>query len=262
MKNNTLKKMGIILSMAICASTLFACGKSKESNIWETTSEEASENINEITSDTSSEDTEEASIAENEEYDELIFFKENSDIWLSSPDTFDPIMYTAYDFDKDGHLELVTSQCAGTGFFSENHFYKIIDKNLVELKQYYDDSDQFTVGAEVDFSVPVESSMCYYKNNEYFYPADDFTRGGATENGTTHYLFTIKDNEVNFYNVGSVYNYYPDENTCESTYYDDSFNEVSEAEYKGIIFNFTQGMTFTNWNITWYEYQKGASLFN
>lgn len=59
--------------------------------------------------------------------------------------------YAVYDLDWDGKLELLTKVEAGTGRYSENHFYQVNESGdgICELKQqYYNKNAEF----DLDFS--------------------------------------------------------------------------------------------------------------
>lgn len=56
--------------------------------------------------------------------------------------------YSVYDMDHDGILELITNVVAGSGIFSENHFYQadLKEKKLIELQQSNANTNEWELG--------------------------------------------------------------------------------------------------------------------
>ena len=166
-------------------------------------------------------------------------FMDNIDVWKSTVESTEWYGYLFLDLDFDGVLELVSTVCRGTGFFSENKYYKAnLDTNTV---------------SEIPFPNKNSSMECdltgidypqLYRNNatgKLKYLMYDNMRNGAAnttttlselwldENGNiaTQNLWTF-DYAAESYDVQGVYTYIT---------YDESGKAITitEAEYDELL---------------------------
>lgn len=166
-------------------------------------------------------------------------FMDNIDVWKSTVESTEWYGYLFLDLDFDGVLELVSTVCRGTGFFSENRYYKadMQTKTVSEIPFPGRDSSMECDLTGIDYPQ-------LYRNNatgKLKYLMYDNMRNGAAnttttlselwldENGNiaTQNLWTF-DYAAESYNVQGVYTYIT---------YDESGKAITitEAEYDELL---------------------------
>lgn len=105
---------------------------------------------------------------------QLTAFANAKDIWNMEDYSPWSFSYAVFDLDMDGRLELITSVTAGTGLYSENHFYQADDTGILELPQeYYSDY--------AEFDILNNDSIAYRDGNIIYYPSVDVEKNGIFE---------------------------------------------------------------------------------
>lgn len=166
-------------------------------------------------------------------------FMDNIDVWKSTVESTEWYGYLFLDLDFDGVLELVSTVCRGTGFFSENKYYKadMQAKTVSEIPFPGRDSSMECDLTGIDYPQ-------LYRNNatgKLKYLMYDNMRNGAAnttttlselwldENGNiaTQNLWTF-DYAAESYDVQGVYTYIT---------YDESGKAITitEAEYDELL---------------------------
>lgn len=166
-------------------------------------------------------------------------FMDNIDVWKSTVESTEWYGYLFLDLDFDGVLELVSTVCRGTGFFSENRYYKadMQAKTVSEIPFPGRDSSMECDLTGIDYPQ-------LYRNNatgKLKYLMYDNMRNGAAnttttlselwldENGNiaTQNLWTF-DYAAESYDVQGVYTYIT---------YDESGKAITitEAEYDELL---------------------------
>ncbi len=98
---------------------------------------------------------------------------------------------TFLDLDHDGILELMTTKCEGTGWFSTTNYYKADLKNnrIHKMRSVYPEYDN------LDF---YKGYGLYRskKTNQYYYHGYNYTRNGVYANGTSENFFWCEENVI------------------------------------------------------------------
>lgn len=159
--------------------------------------------------------------------------------------------YAVYDLDWDGKLELLTKVEAGTGRYSENHFYQVNESGdgICELKQqYYDGNAEF----DLDF---LEFPAYADQDGTIYYGASDVERSGYLNCYYIDGFFFLKDGVV--HNEAVRISYY-DGNQPEgeqNIYY--SFGQektvIDESAWERLYADYTAGMTEKKVAFSWFQ---------
>lgn len=179
-------------------------------------------------------ETEAARISEEVTY-QLEAFVEAREDWIYKDYGTSPCSYAVYDLDGDGRLELLAQVTAGTGLFSENHFYRVkASGGIEELPQeYYAEYAQFEIdgGPGREIYKDRESSTVYFM-------ASDRTKNGLVGELLSEGAFYVKDGLVH----SMVYrgSYEPPEKggLGERAYYDGAGNQISREKWEQLYEDF------------------------
>lgn len=169
--------------------------------------------------------------------------------------------YTVYDLDQDGKLELITTFCQGTGYYSKNQFYQVKNTldGVVELEQihYFESEGEFDLGSS-------QLEQAYEADGKRYYPAADYIRGGAGYYELIEGAYYLEDGMI--YNiiyrmceVSPSYDQSGNE-TQEYIYYDvdDTKIEVSQKEFEEKKAAFWEGKTPVEYKMDWIYYDDAS----
>lgn len=139
--------------------------------------------------------------------------------------------YAVTDLDGNGRLEIISSECHGTGLFTTNRIWEVNEAmdglNLCEKEEMVSEADMCYV----------EAVPAYYdaeENRTYFVFRDD-TRNGAAEHYQNTRALSLKENRLEDIILSGKSEIYEDATKSTITYYDSDGNEISEDEYGKII---------------------------
>ena len=178
---------------------------------------------------------------------QLEVFAANKDVW--NMNEYNPLIfnYAVYDIDNDGKLELITSANAGTGLYSENHFY-ITDDIFTEIQElpqeYYEEYSELDI-------VGYDDGIAYMDGNVIYYPASDYTRNGAAESYSADGAYYLKDGIVYSAIFRSENTLWTDEDNYEQTLYDAEGNEITQEAWENFYDDFYAGMEPITYHIFW-----------
>lgn len=182
---------------------------------------------------------------------QLEIFAREKDQWIY--EDYDPFMfeYAVYDLDGDGRLELLTQVNAGTGRFSENHFYRVDDSgdDIEELAQEY-----YAEYAELDLGISGWDMLAFRddESSVTYYLASDVTKNGYAEGDCWDGAFYLKDGCV--YSMVYRNRYWlMDGDDINETYYDVAGNEISKEAWEGLYEAFCAGKTEVPYGISWID---------
>lgn len=178
---------------------------------------------------------------------QLTAFANAKDIWNMedySPLTFS---YAVFDLDMDGKLELITSVTAGTGLYSENHFYQADDTGILELPQeYYSDY--------AEFDIIYNDSIAYRDGDIIYYPSVDVERNGIYEAYSSDGAYYIKNGVIYSCAYRSSYRMRQDaDDDMNETFYDIEGNEITQGAWELSFDAFYGGMDQIPYVISWKE---------
>lgn len=205
-------------------------------------------------------------------YAQAVAYAAQADAWFVGEEADGSCGYLLYDLDGDGSLELVTSVMQGTGRYSDNHFYALVDGGEVtelELVRLCDGEERDWIA---DFDIGGVARPQTYRDGEgtIHYEGTDYTRDGiygvSVEEGFYYlkegvvYQDSIRqreeifheedgrEDEVNFYNMG--------------TDTPGNAEEITEARYGAIREEYVEGMeevrVYQNWvYFQWEEIAQG-----
>lgn len=178
---------------------------------------------------------------------QLEVFAANKDVW--NMNEYNPLIfnYAVYDIDNDGKQELITSANAGTGLYSENHFYITDDifTKIEELPQeYYEEYSELDI-------VGYDDGIAYMDGNVIYYPASDYTRNGAAESYIADGAYYLKDGIVYSVIFRGENTLWTDEDNYEQTLYDAEGNVITQEEWENFYDDFYAGMEPITYHIFW-----------
>lgn len=220
-----MKKIVLCLLLAALTLSLAACkdkGKldlpqlpSKEASTGEPTTEEPT--------------TEEPTSMEPElaYEDQIALLAANYSQWVKT-DSVAPYSFAVTDFDRNGRLEVVTSVCMGTGFFTYTDIW--------EINESFDGVTHcvFSGGDESQADIIVQSLAAYEREGEYCYIVTDYIRSGYAYNAEAVYGFRYQAgagvHELLAYRETEVTEDYEE----RTTYYAADGQEISEAEFEAM----------------------------
>ncbi len=164
---------------------------------------------------------------------QLRFIVDNIDAWNILDET-DSWGYAVTDLNQNGRLELITSECHGTGFYSTTRIYEVNDtydalieysNNLTE----YDSAPDFVFRKEYD---------AFYADNGYHLVIEDMIKENATTYHYIDYSVAFRNNLIE-YNVlrrrTETYKLTEDDTTLITQYYDEALNTIDEEAYLTLI---------------------------
>lgn len=177
----------------------------------------------------------------------LEVFAANKDVW--NMNEYNPLIfnYAVYDIDNDGKPELITSANAGTGLYSENHFYITDDifTKIEELPQeYYDEYSELDIAGYYD-------DIAYMDGYVIYYPASDYTRNGAAESYSADGAYYLKDGIVYSVIFRGENTLWSDEDNYEQILYDAEGNVITKEEWEKLHDDFYAGMEPITYHIFW-----------
>lgn len=181
---------------------------------------------------------------------QLEVFAEAKDQWNMTD--YDPFTfyYTVYDLDGDGALELVTQVTAGTGLFSENHFYRVnaSGDGIEELEQEY-----YAEYAELDIGVSSAGQQAFLDREDatIYYPASDWTKNGYAEADCVDGAYYLKDGRVYSIAFRDMYRQSKDGESFEETYYDMNGSQISREAWEGLYEDFCRDKEEISCTISW-----------
>lgn len=196
--------------------------------------------------DENTDDTDLSGLSE-EDIAQLEVFAANKDVW--NMNEYNPLIfnYAVYDIDNDGKPELITSANAGTGLYSENHFYITDDifSKIDELPQeYYEEYSELDI-------VGYDDGIAYMDGNVIYYPASDYTRNGAAESYIADGAYYLKDGIVYSVIFRGENTLWTDEDNYEQTLYDAEGNVITQEEWENFYDDFYAGMEPITYHIFW-----------
>lgn len=178
---------------------------------------------------------------------QLEVFAANKDVW--NMNEYNPLIfnYAVYDIDNDGKPELITSANAGTGLYSENHFY-ITDDTFTKIEElpqeYYEEYSELDIADYYD-------GIAYMDGDVIYYPASDYTRNGVAESYSADGAYYLKDGIVYSVIFRSENTLWTDEDNSQQTWYDAEGNEITQEEWEKLYDDFYAGMEPITYHIFW-----------
>ena len=176
--------------------------------------------------------------------------------------------YTVTDLNHNGRLEIIFSDCQGTGAFSTTAIYEVSETydSLERMSTKEDDNYDYTG----DFTnVNVNTSRCdlvwYEVDGTYYYVVSDYTSAGWDWKGETFYLYSfngkVECNVICSYVVSGVL----DENNNASynvTMYDSNRNIcASEEDYNSRRDTFLSSYgTSSSCTLTWIYFSDEGNV--
>ena len=96
--------------------------------------------------------------------------------------------FTIADLNHNGRLELIFSDCQGTGAFSYTRFYEVSEDYTYLSEISTSDNDNIdTLGDFLTYDV----LTCYEKDGIYYYIVEDYSSSGWDYRGTQFYMYSL-----------------------------------------------------------------------
>lgn len=180
---------------------------------------------------------------------QLEVFAEMKEQWV--PQDYEPFAfgYTVYDLDGDGRPELLVQVTAGTGLFSENHFYQVDDSlgGIKELAQeLYDGVSELDIGV-----IGFQGQAFRDGDGTVYYMASDVARNGYAESFRSEGAWCLKDGCVYSTVYRGLHMQAQGEDSWEETCYDAEGNEVSREDWELLREDFLAGKEEVPYEISW-----------
>ena len=255
-----MKKLLLILTLAAMTLSLAACredgknifpflpdalGKEESSTTETPTTEETTTEA--PTTEAPTEPTPEVPYA-----DQIALLAANDAQWVKT-DPAVPYSFAVTDLDRNGRLEIITSICMGTGFFSENEIWEVngtfdgVVRCETDFDEYYSESDLFS-----------GDMKAFERGGDYYYIVTDYIRNGYAYHAEETRSMCLKDGAYSetllAYRVTEVSEDYEE----TTTYYNADDEVISEAEFSmmsEMCFPDARPYTATLSWVSFYEYE-------
>lgn len=180
---------------------------------------------------------------------QLEVFAEAKEQWI--PKDYDPYAfgYTVYDLDGDGRLELMVQVMAGTGLFSENHFYRAEESGsgIIELSQEFYDGV-----SELDIGVSGSQAQAFRdEEGTVYYMASDIMRNGYAESFCNEGAYYLRDDCIYSTVYRGLLREAQGEDSWTETCCDAEGNEISREDWEGLREGFLKGKEEIPYPVSW-----------
>lgn len=100
-------------------------------------------------------------------------------------------MYAITDMNRNGRLELLITDCQGTGAFSYSAMYEV-SEDYSTLERVSSEDEEFGIDMTGDF-VCYNDFECYEKDGKYYYIVEDYCSAGWDYKGSYFYSYNFDD---------------------------------------------------------------------
>ena len=181
--------------------------------------------------------------------EQIKLITDNFDMWSlkTEDDMYEQYSYVVTDLDQNGRLEIITSNCQGTGLYTYSKYYEVNENydGLVEIKRDLEEGS-----SEADIDVKNVKVYIDKDKNEYHYIFSDLIRNGATEYYENKQDIVLKDGKLSENVLAYKNTIYKDE-VPEVTYQDTELKDITEAEYEKIEEEKFKGLECKNVTLGW-----------
>jgi len=192
--------------------------------------------------------------------DQLKIIASHIDLWASPADYANDVYnYAVTDLDKNGRLEIIASNCGGTGYYTYSKFYEINkDYNGLIACEYLTHEDD----SQAD--IAVESVSGYYdpQKDIMYYIFDDFLKSSAAEFDENKRAVYLKDGSIKEILLAYKTTKYTDSSSSETTCMDKDQKQISEEEYETIADSIFAGMEKKRVSLGWCDFSQPDELKN
>jgi hypothetical protein len=171
---------------------------------------------------------------------------DNVSLWRSDGEN-ELYSYAVTDMDNNGRLEIISSSCQGTGFYTYSDVWEVNEglDGLTLCKQE-------RMEGESQADIIVQSVPVYYDagGNIYYYVFDDLIKNGAAEYYENKRAITLRNGQFTESFLAYKTTVFTDSNLTV-TYTDADETPISEEEYNGIADKVFADMEKKQANIQW-----------
>lgn len=156
--------------------------------------------------------------------------------------------YAVTDLDDNGRLEVISSQCQGTGLYTSSNFW--------EVNETFDgltlcNTEGIEGDSEVDIMTPTVPVYCDSNRGVRYFIFDDLIKNGAAEYYENRRALTLQGGNVSEINLAYKSTIYSDADNAVVTCTDAEGETISEEEYDAIADRYFSGLDQRQANIGW-----------
>ncbi len=219
-KQFTFKKVVCIFCLIIVTSTVGACGCKADDNTTNYETEEIEDQNIVVSTENTVDKQIQVIVSKIDEWKVM----DETDIWG----------YAITDLNKNGRLELISSECHGTGFYSTTRIFEVNDtyNSLTEYTNNFGEGD-----SQPDFLF-LDEYKAFGSEDTFFLIVEDMIKVDAI---TYHYIsnsISINNKTVERSVLGhrtECYQYTGDDTKMVSSFYDGDGNSINEQEYNSLV---------------------------
>lgn len=185
--------------------------------------------------------------------EQIAAYVANRGVWIQD-DEYSEYYYALYDLDRDGMLELLTSVCQGTGFYSYSNFYRLEDGMAAVVEIPQEDWLELDIGIS-----PPEIYRDYRNNVDYFY-GSDYVKNGVTQWAFMNGYFRYDGGQItDITGIGGSESLYDvSEDVVTETYFDGDGITIDLESWKEATAEFKEDKLLTGDVFFWDRWYAGT----
>lgn len=187
-------------------------------------------------------------------YEQMCVIAEKRDFWKN--DISEGSEYALTDLDRNGRIELIISNCGGSGLFTTSKFYEV-NSNFNSL--IVCETDFIEGDSQPDIIVDYADVFYDIDNDVFYYIFDDVLRVGSAESYQTISALTLKAGSVMTLPLARSATVAEGDNRT-TTYEDIEGNTLTQEGFENIASTFFMDMEYFEESFLWCEAEELLNL--